>query len=104
LKLCFISPGDCLNTRKIISILFLAVAVAFALALYRENNRNSAPSAPVQERHAMPTGAAMDSKAPLGMRAVPRTIETIALETQGWRRVLPRESVLQPGSRCTNRG
>jgi hypothetical protein len=34
-----------MNTRKIISVLFLALAVMIALALYRENNRIVTPPA-----------------------------------------------------------
>lgn len=34
-----------MNTRKIISVLFLALAVIIALALYSENNRIATPPA-----------------------------------------------------------
>lgn len=72
-----------MNTRKILSILFLALGVLSALALYRENNQSSAPAAPLH--HAMPIGMVVEIQAPLGLPAVPipadnpPTAETIAL-------------------------
>jgi cytochrome c peroxidase len=73
-----------MNTRKIISVLFLALAVGSALALYRENNQAAAQPA-VESRHAMPIGTPIEIKAPLGLPPVPipadnpPTAETIAL-------------------------
>ncbi len=72
-----------MNTRKIISVLFLALAVVSALALYRENNQGATPAA--SGGHAMPIGKTVEIKAPLGLPPVPipadnpPTAETIAL-------------------------
>ena len=71
-----------MNTRKILSILFLALVVMSALALYRENNPTTAPA---EARHLMPIGTPVEIKAPLGLPPVPipadnpPTAETIAL-------------------------
>jgi cytochrome c peroxidase len=72
-----------LHTRKIISILFLTLALGSALALYRENNQTASPAVPGS--HAMPVGKPMEIKAPLGLPPVPvpadnpPTAQTIAL-------------------------
>ena len=72
-----------MNSRKILSVIFLALVVACALALYRENNQSSA-TAPAGAS-AMPIGKRVEIKAPLGLPPVPipadnpPTAETIAL-------------------------
>lgn len=74
-----------MNTRKILSILFLALTVATGLALYRENNQAPKPAPAVEARHVMPIGTPVEIKAPLGLPPVPipadnpPTVETIAL-------------------------
>jgi cytochrome c peroxidase len=71
-----------MNTRKIISVLFLVLAVVSALALFRENSPATAAS---PGGHAMPIGKPVEIKAPLGLPPVPipadnpPTAETIAL-------------------------
>jgi cytochrome c peroxidase len=72
-----------MNTRKIVSVLFLALAVLSVLALIRENNTMAAP--PTEAPHAMPIGTPVEIKVPLGLPPVPipadnpPTAETIAL-------------------------
>jgi cytochrome c peroxidase len=73
-----------MNSRKILSIVFLLVAVVASLVLYREHNsvRVATVSAAAG---AMPIGAPVEIKAPLGLPPVPipadnpPTAETIAL-------------------------
>lgn len=71
-----------MNTRKILSILFVGLAVISALALYRENNQ---PATLAAARHVMPIGTPVEIKVPLGLPPVPvpadnpLTVETIAL-------------------------
>ena len=74
-----------MNTRKILSILFLALTVVIALALYRENNLTAVAASAAETRHVMPIGTPVEIKVPLGLPAVPipadnpPTAETIVL-------------------------
>jgi len=71
-----------MNTRKILSVLFLLLVGVIALVLFHENNRVQAATV---ETHAMPIGKTVEIKAPLGLPPVPipadnpPTAETIAL-------------------------
>src|SRR5581483_3586220 len=73
-----------MNSRKILSILFLAVAVVASLVLYREHNRPTVATV-LAAGGAMPIGTPVQIKAPLGLPPVPipadnpPTAETIEL-------------------------
>lgn len=72
-----------MNSRKILSVLFLALVVACGLAFYSENNQ--ANKTATASGTAMPIGKPIQIKVPLGLPAVPvppdnpPTLETITL-------------------------
>jgi len=66
-----------MNSRKMLSVMFLGLAVFVSLALFRQQNQKNVPS--------MPIGKRVEIKAPLGLPPVPipednpPTVESIAL-------------------------